>query len=135
VHPVTLVAGGEAAVQPAILVVDDEEEFLNTYRRLFERLGFRVVAAASCAAARAALALEPFALMIADLRLPDGDGLDIVRGARATARPTPTIVVSGFASNAARTAALEAGATEVFAKPFQAAALAARVRQLTQPPA
>lgn len=119
-------------MQRAILVVDDEVEFLNTYRRLFERQGFRVVVAASCAAALAALAFEPFALVIADLRLSDGDGLDIVRGARATRQPTPAIVVSGFASNAARTAALEAGATEVFAKPFHAAALAARVRQLTQ---
>jgi len=120
---------------PAILVVDDEEEFLNTYRRLFGRQKLRVVTAATRQAALAALALEPFALVIADLRLPDGDGLDVVRRARATARPTPAIVVSGFASAAARTAALEAGAAEVFAKPFQAAALAARVRQLTQPTA
>jgi DNA-binding response OmpR family regulator len=120
---------------PAILVVDDEEEFLNTYRRLFGRQQLRVVTAATCQAAFAALALEPFALVIADLRLPDGDGLDVVRRARATARPTPTIVVSGFASAAARAAALEAGAAEVFAKPFHAAALAARVRQLTQPTA
>jgi DNA-binding response OmpR family regulator len=118
---------------PAILVVDDEQEFLNTYRRLFGRQKLRVVTAGTCAAALAALALEPFALVIVDLRLPDGDGLDVVRRARATAQPTPTIVVSGFASAAARTAALAAGAAEVYAKPFQAAALAARVRQLTQP--
>jgi DNA-binding response OmpR family regulator len=119
-------------MQPAILVVDDEEEFLNTYRRLFGRLGFRVVGAASRTAALAALALEPFALVIADLRLPDGDGLEIVRGARATRRPTPAIVVSGFASEAARKAALDAGAADVFAKPFQAATLAARVRELAR---
>ena len=116
--------------QPAILVVDDETEFLNTYRRLFTRLGFRVVAVSSCAAALLALAAEPFALVIADLRLPDGDGLDVVRGARADGRPTPAIVVSGFASESARKAAVEAGAADVFAKPFQAAALAARVREL-----
>ncbi len=79
-----------ADAHPAILVVDDEEEFLNTYRRLFGRQKLRVVTAATCEAALAALALEPFALVIADLRLPDGDGLDIVRRARATARPTPT---------------------------------------------
>jgi two-component system OmpR family response regulator len=119
-------------MRPAILVVDDEAEFLNTYRRLFSRLGFRVVVAASRAAALAALAAETFVLVIADLRLPDGDGLDIVRAARATPRPTPAIVVSGFASDEARKAALEAGAAHVFAKPFQAAALAARVRELAQ---
>lgn len=118
-------------MQPAILVVDDETEFLNTYRRLFGRQGFRVVAASSCAAALLALAHEPFALVIADLRLPDGDGLDVVRGARAALPPTPAIVVSGFTSEAMRKAAFEAGAAAVFAKPFQAAALAARARELT----
>jgi DNA-binding response OmpR family regulator len=122
-------------VPPAILVVDDEVDFLDTYRRLFTRHGFRVVAASSRAAAFAALGLDPFALVIADLRLPDGDGIEVVRRARATLRPTPAIVVSGFASNAARAAAFEAGAAEVFAKPFQVAVLTARVRELTQPPA
>jgi DNA-binding response OmpR family regulator len=122
-------------VLPAVLVVDDEEDFLDTYRRLFGRERFRVVTAGTRAAALAALTREPFALVVADLRLPDGDGIDVVRGARATPRPTPAIVVSGFASSAARGAALEAGATDVFAKPFQAAALVACVRQLTQRPA
>ena len=115
---------------PTILVVDDEPEFLNTYRRLLARLGARVVAADSRAAALAALAREPFALVIADLRLPDGDGLDVVREARAAARSTPAIVVSGFASKEARAAALQAGAADVFTKPFDAAALAARVGEL-----
>src|SRR5262245_7987158 len=121
-------------MQPTILVVDDEDEFLNTYRRLFGRHGFRVVGTRSCAAALAALGNEPFALVIADLRLPDGNGLDIIRWERATPRRPPAIVVCGFASETARKAALEAGAAAVFAKPFQAADLAARVRELTQPP-
>lgn len=59
-------------MQPAILVVDDEGEFLNTYRRLLGRHGFRVVGADSRASVLSALAREPFALVIADLRLPDG---------------------------------------------------------------
>jgi DNA-binding response OmpR family regulator len=118
-------------MQPAILVVDDEADFLNTYRRLFSRQGFRVVAVATRAAALGALAHEPFVVVIADLRLPDGDGLDVVREARA-ARRTPTIVVSGFASETARHAAMGAGAAAVFAKPFQAAALVARVRELAR---
>ena len=120
-------------VPRAILVVDDEEDFLETYRRVFTRHGFRVVVAGSRAAALAALALEPFALVIADLRLPDGDGIDVVRRARATARPTPAIVVSGLTSNTACAAAFEAGAADVIAKPFQVAVLAARVKELTQP--
>ena len=50
----------------------------------------------------AALREEAPHLLIADLRLPDGDGLDVVRAARALPTPTPVIVVSGFASNDSR---------------------------------
>ena len=131
----TAATNGTPDVPPAILVVDDEEDFLDTYTRLFTRHGFRVVVAASRAAALAALALEPFALVIADLRLPDGNGIDVVRCARSTPRPTPAIVVSGFASSAARAAAREAGAADIFSKPFHLAALAARVTELTRPSA
>jgi DNA-binding response OmpR family regulator len=67
---------------------------------------------------------EPLTLVLTDLRLPDGDGLDIVRAARRTTpNPTPTLVVTGFASEASRTAALAAGASGYLAKPFGAAAL------------
>jgi DNA-binding response OmpR family regulator len=115
---------------PAVLVVDDEADFLTTYHRLLGRHGFRVVPALSKAAALHALAHEPFVVAIVDLRLPDGDGLDIVRRAAEIAHPPPAIVVTGFASNATRAAALRAGAADFFAKPFEAAALTARVREL-----
>jgi two-component system, NtrC family, response regulator HydG len=67
--------------------------------------------------------------VIADLRLPDGDGLDLVRAARRTPTPTPAIVVTGFASRAARTAALAAGASAYLAKPFATSAFTALVDQ------
>jgi DNA-binding response OmpR family regulator len=117
-------------VRSAVLVVEDEPDFRTTYRRLFGRDGFRVVEAASRADALVALAREPFALVMVDLRLPDGDGLDVVRAAGATPKPTPAIVVSGFPSGEARAAARAAGAADFFAKPFETAALAARVRAL-----
>jgi DNA-binding response OmpR family regulator len=117
---------------PAVLVVEDEADLLTTYRRLLGRDGFRVVAVSTRAAGLQALAAERFAVVIVDVRLPDGDGLDIVRQAREAAAPPPAIVVTGFASNHLRTAALAAGAADFFAKPFQAAALAARVRALAR---
>jgi DNA-binding response OmpR family regulator len=101
-----------------VLVVEDEADLVATYERLLRRHGFRVVSAGSREAGLAALAEEPPHLLIADLRLPDGDGLDIVRAARALPTPTPVIVVSGFASNDSRDAALAAGASAVLAKPF-----------------
>jgi DNA-binding response OmpR family regulator len=113
-----------------VLVVDDETDFLSTYRRLLGRDGFRVIGAATRDAALRALAEEPFAAAIIDLRLPDGDGLDIVRRAREVADPAPAIVVTGFASRHARQAAHRAGAAAFFAKPFDSAALVKRVREL-----
>jgi DNA-binding response OmpR family regulator len=113
-----------------VLVVDDELDFLTTYRRLLAREGYEVVTAASCEAARAALAEGSFAVAIVDMRLPDGDGLDIVRLASGLASPPRAIVVTGYASTEARAAALEAGAADFLSKPFSAATLAQRVRGL-----
>jgi DNA-binding response OmpR family regulator len=74
------------------------------------------------------VAREPLALVVTDLRLSDGDGLDIVRAARRTSpKPTPALVVTGFASEASRTASLAAGASGYLAKPFGAAALVALI--------
>jgi DNA-binding response OmpR family regulator len=114
----------------AVLVVDDETDFLTTYRRLLVRDGFRVVTASTCEAALSALAQESFAVAIVDMRLPDGDGLDVVRQARKLAQPPRAIVVTGFASKEARAAALEAGAADFLSKPFVASTLTARVRGL-----
>jgi DNA-binding response OmpR family regulator len=60
--------------------------------------------------------------------LPDGDGLDVVRAARATADPPSVIVITGYPSEDTRRAATAAGAATFFAKPFAAAALLAAVR-------
>jgi DNA-binding response OmpR family regulator len=62
-------------------------------------------------------------LVIADLRLPDGDGLDVVRAARKLAAPPPVIVVTGHPSEVGRAQAMQAGAAAFLAKPFALAAL------------
>src|SRR5215470_8181500 len=101
-----------------VLVVDDEADFLATYDRLLRRQGYRTVTTSSRQSALLALEADPFALIIADMRLPDGDGLDIVRAARARPQPARVIVVTGFASAQSRRDALAAGATAYLAKPF-----------------
>lgn len=101
-----------------MLVVEDEVDLVVTYERILRREGYRVVSAGSREAGLAALEAEQPGLLIADLRLPDGDGLDVVRAARARATPTLVIVVTAFVSNARREAALAAGASAVLAKPF-----------------
>jgi DNA-binding response OmpR family regulator len=112
----------------AILVVDDEADLVTTYERLLRRRGYRVVSAGSCRDGLVVVEREPLALVVTDLRLRDGDGLDIVRAARRTTpSPTPSLVVTGFASEASRAASLAAGASGYLAKPFTASALSALV--------
>ena len=111
-----------------VLVVDDEADFLATYERLLQREGYEVITVTSRAAGLAALAGEPPDLVISDLRLPDGDGLDVVRAAHNVRDPLPVIVVTGYPSDETRRAALAAGATTFLAKPFAAAVLLAAIR-------
>jgi two-component system response regulator PilR (NtrC family) len=116
-------------VIPAILAVDDERDLLATYERLLRRSGYQVIASGTRHDGLAVIAREQLALVISDLRLPDGDGLDIVHAARRAPVPVPVIVVTGFASAASRLASLGAGAAAYLAKPFAASELAALVER------
>jgi DNA-binding response OmpR family regulator len=110
-----------------ILVVDDEVDLVGSYERLLRRKGFQIVSAGSRGEGLTLVAREPLALVITDLRLPDGDGLDLVRAARRLPTPTPSMVVTGFASEASRTASMAAGASAFLAKPFAASAFTSLV--------
>ena len=106
-----------------ILVVDDEPDLRITYERLLRREGYRVVTAGSRGEGLHLVVADPPRLVISDLKLPDGDGIEIVRAARALAPPVPVIVVTAFASSATREAALASGAAAILAKPFAASEL------------
>jgi two-component system, NtrC family, response regulator PilR len=106
------------AVHGSILVVDKEADLITNSERLLQRRGYRVVSAGTRGDGLAIVEREPLALVITDLRLPDGDGLELVRAVRSLPVATPAIVVTGFASEASRTAARAAGAAGYLAKPF-----------------
>ena len=110
-----------------ILVVDHEPDLRHTYDRLLRRQGYRVATAGSRAEGLR-LVTEPPRLVIADLRLPDGDGLDIIRAATANDPPVPAIVVTSFVSAALRKAARTSGAAAFLIKPFSASDLLELVR-------
>ncbi|WP_248431499.1 response regulator transcription factor, partial [Escherichia coli] len=67
---------------PSLLLVDDDEIFLNRLARAMEKRGFSVARAASVAEARTAVAEHPPAYAVVDLRLEDGNGLDVVDALR-----------------------------------------------------
>ena len=104
---------------PTILIVDDEHDLATTCERILRRRGWTVVIANGREAALTILARSPrLALLIVDRQLPDGDGLEILRAARA--RGTPVIVATGYGSAATRRLALDEGAAGFLAKPFYA---------------
>ena len=113
-----------------VLVVEDEADFVATYDRLLRRHGCHMISAGNREDALAIIETEPLALVIADLRLPDGDGLDVVRAARERQQPLPVIVVTGFASEQNRRQALRAGAAAYLAKPFATAALTSLIQKV-----
>ena len=115
-----------------ILVIEDEADMAATYDRLLRRAGHRVVTADSRAAGLQLLKSVQPRLVIADLRLPDGDGLDIVRAAGTLHPPAPVIVITAFASRAAREAALKSGARAFLAKPFGIAEFSSLVEDLIE---
>jgi CheY-like chemotaxis protein len=123
---------GGARSTREVLVVEDEPDMVATYERLLRRQGCRTTAARSCAAGLAAIAIGPLDLLITDLRLPDGDGVVLVRAARALPTPAPVIVVSGFAFGASREAATQAGATAILSKPFSTEEFTKLVRAILE---
>lgn len=108
---------------PTVLTVDPQEDLLATYYRLLSRRGYRVISASTRAGGLLAVEREAPRLVISDLRLPDGDGLDIVRAARSRVPPALAIVVSGLSDAPYRRAAIAAGASDFLSKPFASGAL------------
>ena len=106
----------------AALVVDDEPDLAETCERLLTLAGWQVTTAISRTGALAALAAgPPPALALVDRHLADGDGLDVLRAARALG--TAVIVMSGQTSEENRERTLTAGAAGFLGKPFMAAEL------------
>jgi DNA-binding NarL/FixJ family response regulator len=100
-------------VPTTVLLVDDHELIRQGLRRAFERSdGFRVVGeAASVAEAKSALAALQPDVLVADVRLPDGTGLDLVRHAREDREEIGIVVLTMYPGDDQLFAALDAGAS------------------------
>jgi CheY-like chemotaxis protein len=114
----------------AILVVEDEPDMAATYERVLRRAGHRVVTAASRAEGMRLLERLRPRLVISDLRLPDGDGLDIIRAARALDPAPPVVAVTAYVLRDTREAVLASGAEAFLAMPFGIAELSRLVDDL-----
>lgn len=111
VHP-----GGPTA-QRRILLVEDHQDTALVVRFVLERRGYEVVSASTCCDACAKAEGAPLDLMICDIGLPDGTGLDLVRRI-CLDRSLPAIAVSGFGTQDDIRRSLDAGFVEHLTKPF-----------------
>lgn len=120
-----------------VLLVDDNAELRELVTRALARDGHAVTAVATVAAARSALADGAPEVVVLDLGLPDGSGMDLCRALRAEGERTPILMLTAQGAVARRVEGLEAGADDFLAKPFAVAELRARVRVLGRrgPPA
>jgi two-component system response regulator PilR (NtrC family) len=101
-----------------ILVVDDEPSLRELLGIMLRRDGHEVLEAQSRATAAAALAKGPVDMVITDVKLPDGDGIEILRHVKAASPDTAVIVMTAFGSTQTAVAALKLGAHDYLTKPF-----------------
>jgi two-component system response regulator PilR (NtrC family) len=102
---------------PRILVVDDEADLRELLEITLLKMGLDVDSAATVREARALLGQQQYALVLTDMRLPDGLGLELVREVAANYRSTPIAVITAYGSAENAVVALKAGAFDYVSKP------------------
>ena len=123
---------------PTLLLVDDDEAFLKRLGKAMEKRGFTVEMAETVAAGKAAATSRPPAYAVVDLRLADGNGLDVVETIRERRPDSRIVVLTGYGAIATAVAAVKIGATDYLSKPADARdvtnSLLARKDELPPPP-
>ena len=104
----------------SLLILDDDEPFRRRLARAMEKRGFVTTALDSIAAGRAFCTATPPAYAVVDLRLMDGNGLDVVEVLRTRRSDARIVVLTGYGAIATAVAAVKIGATDYLSKPADA---------------
>lgn len=113
---------------PQILVVDDDSEIRKLLARYMQEQGFRVLLASNCVEVHERIVTNQIDLIVLDVMLPDGSGLDICRDLRASRSNIPIILLTALKEDVDRIIGLEIGADDYLGKPFNPRELVARIR-------
>jgi len=105
---------------PSLLIVDDDSAFRNRLARAMEGRGFTVALAESVAEGVSSIKLKAPAYAVVDLRLEDGNGLDVVEVLRERRPDSRVVVLTGYGAIATAVAAVKIGATDYLSKPADA---------------
>ena len=110
----------EIGSDPSLLLVDDDEPFLRRLARAMEKRGFSVEMAGSIAAGKAIATVRPPQYAVVDLRLEDGNGLEVVEVIRSKRPESRIIILTGYGAITTAVAAVKIGAVDYLAKPADA---------------
>lgn len=113
-----------------VLVVEDGEDAAASLCALLRLKGYETTTARTVAEALTAVATQRPQVMVLDLGLPDGDGLDVIRRCRTMANPPAVVVVSGYGEADRKAAAVAAGAAAYLLKPAEPGELIGWVQRL-----
>ncbi|MDZ4094643.1 MAG: ActR/PrrA/RegA family redox response regulator transcription factor [Paracoccaceae bacterium] len=130
--------GADLGTDRTLLLVDDDEQFVKRLAKAMEKRGFIPETAESVAAGKAIALTRPPAYAVIDLRLEDGNGLDVVEALRDRRPDCRIVVLTGYGAIATAVAAVKIGAIDYLSKPADANevtnALLARGETLPPPP-
>lgn len=125
---------GRGAHRPRVLVVDDEADLRELLELTLVRMGLDVDLAEGVAAAKALLGEKSYDLCFTDMRMGDGDGLELVRFISAECGDVPVAVITAYGSTDNAIAALKAGAFDYLAKPIALDQLRSLVKSALEVP-
>jgi FixJ family two-component response regulator len=120
--------------KPVIVAVDDDRRVRESIQSVLESAGYDAVVFASAEEFLASGALAQATCVIADVRLPGINGLELQRRMRIDRPSLPVIVVTAHDDEDIRRQALRDGALEFMVKPFDAAELLDRIERIVQEP-
>jgi two-component system, NtrC family, response regulator PilR len=100
------------------LVLDDEQSIRKTLKVILAESGIEVIEAGTLTEAQALVRDYYFDMAVVDMRLPDGSGIDVLKGIKETSPETVVLVITAFASTETAIETMKAGAYDYVTKPF-----------------
>ncbi|MEK6735445.1 MAG: sigma-54 dependent transcriptional regulator [Pseudomonadota bacterium] len=113
---------------PSVLIVDDEPDIIELLELTLARMGMQVASTMSISDAKSLVQSRQFSLCLTDMRLPDGEGLELVKYIARHCSDLPIAVITAYGTTENAVAALKAGAFDYLAKPVSLNQLRALVK-------
>lgn len=115
---------------PSILIIEDDITFSLMLKTWLGKKGFEVQSAASVADARRRLETGGYALVLSDLRLPDGDGIELLKWLKTSHPSLPLIMMTSYAEIQTAVQAMKLGAADYISKPLNPEELLGKIREV-----